>query len=298
MHWGSIQTSRSGLKDIMRHFWSFILISAMLSAPLAAEAPSHLRSLEQQLRSIEAANPGNVGIAALDLTTGDMVAVRGDEAFPMASVVKVAIAAQYLAQVEHGRRSLDTVIAGRPARRLLEAMIISSDNLATDIILRDLGGPDKVERWLKDNEVSDVRVDRNIAQLLAARRDLYDRRDSSTPKAMVKLLQRIDGGTLIKPWSRTYLLSLMERCRTGRNRMRALLPTGTRVEHKTGTLNGLTTDVGFITLPDGRRLAVALFARHGTNRPGVLATAARRIYDGFVRTLSLPLGNIAPAALR
>ncbi len=87
----------------------------------------------------------------------------------------------------------------------------------------------------------------------------------------------------------------MARCQTGKNRMRALLPFGTRVEHKTGTLDGLTTDVGFITLPDGRRLAVALFARHGTNRPSVLATAARRIYDGFANTFRLRSGTRPPA---
>jgi beta-lactamase class A len=270
----------------------------MLSAPLAAEAPVHLRSLEQQLSSIESINPGNIGIAALDLTTGDMVTVRGDEAFPMASTVKVAIAAEYLAQVENGRRSLDTIIGGKPARKLLEEMIIHSNNLSTDIILRDLGGPTKVQRWLSDNDVSGLRIDRNIAQLLAARRDLSDRRDSATPKAMVKLLQRIDSGTLIKPASRNFLLALMARCQTGKNRMRALLPSGTRVEHKTGTLDGLTTDVGFITLPDGRRLAVALFARHGSNRPGILATAARRIYDGFVKTFYLPFGTSSAVALR
>ncbi|HVF36984.1 MAG TPA: hypothetical protein VNA29_03475, partial [Sphingomicrobium sp.] len=55
----------------------------------------------------------------------------------------------------------------------------------------------------------------------------------------------------------------------------------TYVENKTGTLSGLTTDVGFITLPDGRRLAVAFFARHGANRPTTIAWAARSIYDGF-----------------
>jgi beta-lactamase class A len=250
------------------------------------------------LSSLEASNPGNVGIAALDLSTGDMVAVRGDEAFPMASTVKVAIAAEYLSQVENGRRSLDTIIGGKPARKLLEEMIIHSNNLSTDIILRDLGGPTKVQRWLSDNNVSGLRIDRNIAQLLAARRDLYDRRDSSTPKAMVKLLQRIDSGTLIKPAGRNFLLALMARCETGKNRMRALLPFGTRVEHKTGTLDGLTTDVGFITLPDGRRLAVALFARHGANRPTTLATAARRIYDGFVSVMRVPFATTSPVALR
>ena len=278
-----------------------LMIFAMLlgfAAPVAAEAPSYLKSLEQQLRVIEAANPGNVGIAALDLSSGDMVSIHGDEPFPMASVVKVAIAAQYLAQVEHGRRSLDTVIAGRKASRLLEAMIIKSDNVATDIILRDLGGPKKVQSWLTQNEVNGVRIDRSIARLLADRRDLSDRRDSATPKAMVSLLQRLDSGQLLRPMSRSYLLDLMARCTTGKNRMRALLPFGTKVEHKTGTLNGLTTDVGFITLPDGRRLAIALFARHGSNRPSVLASAARKIYDGFVNVFALPFGNLSPALSR
>jgi beta-lactamase class A len=86
---------------------------------------------------------------------------------------------------------------------------------------------------------------------------------------------------MLKPASRSYLLAAMGRCITGRNRMKALLPMGTRVEHKTGTLNGLTGDVGFITMPDGRRLAVAFFARGGTDRPRTIAEAARAIYDGF-----------------
>jgi beta-lactamase class A len=73
----------------------------------------------------------------------------------------------------------------------------------------------------------------------------------------------------------------MSRCHTGRNRIRGLLPIGTQVENKTGTLSGLSTDVGFITLPDGRRIAVAFFARGGTNRPRTIAEAARAIYDGF-----------------
>ncbi len=276
----------------------FLFVLFGLAAPAAADAPLHLRSLHRQLSFIEAANPGNVGIAALDLTTGDMVSVRGDEPFPMASTVKVAIAAQYLAQVEHGRRTLDTRIGGRSARSLIEAMLIRSDNAATDIILRDLGGPARVQQWMEQNQLSGLRVDRTIAQLLSARRDLRDERDSSTPKAMVTLLQQIDSGKLLRPASRSYLLSLMARCATGRNRMRALLPFGTPIEHKTGTLNGLTTDVGFVTLPDGRRLAIALFARHGSDRPRTLAEAARTIYDGFVNVLRTPFVTTTPVLLR
>ena len=174
-------------------------------------------------------------------------------------------------------------------------MLIHSDNVATDILLKDLGGPRALHDWLQDNGVTGLRVDRTIAQLLSDKRDLWDRRDSSTPMAMVTLLKRIYKAELIKPESRNYLLDLMSQCETGKNRMKALLP-GVPIEHKTGTLNGLSDDVGFITMPDGHRIAVAIFARGGGNRPRTIAETARAIYDGFKSALSWPFG--APAFSR
>ena len=254
---------------------------AFVAQPAWAASSPGLRSLEQQLAFLVATSPGDVGVAALDLKSGEVVSINGDEPFPMASTVKIAIAANYFAQVEHGRRSLDDTIGGRSAYRLIEAMLVHSDNYATDLVLRDLGGPQKVQDWLTQNGLTGIRIDRSIAQLLRARRDLRDVRDSSTPRAMIGLLQRLDSGQMVGPSSRSHLLYLMSRCHTGRNRIRGLLPIGTQVENKTGTLSGLSTDVGFITLPDGRRIAVAFFARGGTNRPRTIAEAARAIYDGF-----------------
>jgi beta-lactamase class A len=261
---------------------------AWLATPALAEAPAGLRFLENSLSSIADTSPGNIGIAALDLKSGEMVAVHGDELFPMASTVKVAVAANYLAQVEFGRRDLDERIGGQTASQLMARMIIHSDNHATDMLIRNLGGPAKIQEWLDQRGITGLRIDRNIASLLAAKRDLWDVRDSSSPKAMVELLRRLDSGTLLKPQSKSYLLRLMAQCQTGKNRMRALLPDGTRVEHKTGTLNGYTSDVGFITLPNGRRLAVAFFARSTPNRPQTIATAAKAIYDGFLYYLRSP----------
>jgi beta-lactamase class A len=272
----------------MRVLGAIFCFLAALAQPALAEAPARYQPLEQQLRWLADANPGNVGIAALDLKTGEMVSILGDEPFPMASTVKIAVAANYLSQVEFGRRSLDDTIRGRSARSLMEAMLIHSDNNATDILMGNLGGPATIQKWLEQHQIHGLRVDRNIAGLLAARRDLHDIRDSSTPKAMVDLLKRIDSGALLKPQSRSYLLELMARCATGRNRIRALLPEGTLVQHKTGTLSGYTSDVGFITLPNGHRIAVAMFARQGSNRPATIARAARMVFDGFTAVLRYP----------
>ena len=265
---------------VLGWFLALVAQPALVAQASAASSPN-LRSLEQQLAMLAASTPGDVGVAALDLRSGELVSINGSEPFPMASTVKIAIAANYLAQVEHGRRSLNDVIRGQSARRLMEAMIIRSDNHATDVLLADLGGPATVQAWLTQNKLNGLRIDRNIAQLLRAKRDLRDVRDSSTPEAMVDLLSRLDKGKLLNPWSRAHLLGLMSRCKTGKNRIRGMLPFGTLVENKTGTLSGLTTDVGYITMPDGRRIAVAFFARYGSDRPGAIARAARAIYDGF-----------------
>jgi beta-lactamase class A len=275
-------------------FIAFLLpLLALAAQPATAASSPSLTSLEQQLSSLVSNKSADVGIAALDLNTGETVSIKGNTPFPMASTVKVAVAALYLAQVDHGRRSLDDTINGQSARGLMARMLIHSDNRATDILLKDLGGPGALHDWLQDNGISGLRVDRTIAQLLGAKRDLWDRRDSSTPIAMVELLRRIYKAELIRPESRNYLLDLMSRCETGRNRMKALLPSGTPVEHKTGTLDGLADDVGFITLPDGRRVAVAIFTRGGGDRPRTIAETARTIYDGFKSVFAWPFGTPA-----
>ena len=276
----------------MRFIALFLTLLAFVAQPAAAASSPSLTSLEQQLSSLVSTKSADVGIAALDLNTGETVSIKGNTPFPMASTVKVAIAALYLAQVDNGRRSLDDTINGQSARSLMARMLIHSDNRATDILLADLGGPSAVHDWLAANGMTGLRVDRTIADLLRSKRDLWDRRDSSTPVAMVDLLRRIYKAELIKPQSRDYLLDLMAQCETGKNRMKAMLP-GVPVEHKTGTLDGLTDDVGFISLPDGRRVAVAIFTRGGRDRPKTIAETARAIYDGFKQVFAWPFGTPA-----
>lgn len=269
-----------------------LFVSALLGAaqPAAAQhatAPSgsspRLQFLEQRLAATAAENPGEFGMAAMDLSTGEMVSYNGRSPFPMASVVKVAVAATYLSQVDAGRRTMADVSAtGASAAQLMERMLIHSDNNATDQLFAMLGGPRTVDAWVRSHNLAGIRVDRTIAQLLAATRDLRDVRDSATPLAFLRLLQVIDTGRVLSRESRARLLDIMGRCATGANRIRGLLPPGTRVEHKTGTLTGLTDDVAFVTLPDGRRIAMVMFARYGDNRPAVIASAARTIYESFV----------------
>lgn len=257
--------------------WLAVLFAAQ---PAVAAESYDLQQLEQRLAVTARENPGDFGIAAMDLITGETIGVNSHQPFPMASTMKIAVAAAYLAEVDAGRRSLRDPVGGSNAYDLMDRMMVRSDNGATDRLIATLGGPRAIDHWLRSHGLTGIRVDRTIAQLLAARRDLWDVRDSSTPAAMLDLLRLVDGDRALSPQSRGLLLDMMARCVTGKNRIRGLLPSYA-VQNKTGTLNNFTTDVGFLTLPDGRRIAVAFFARGGENRPAVIASAARAIYDGF-----------------
>src|SRR3546814_1141058 len=82
------------------------------------------------------------------------------------------------------------------------------------------------------------------------------------------------------------MLSIMERCKTGKARLRAMLPPGTRIAHKTGTLNGLGNDAGIVTLPDGRMFVISVFVMKDHMghelRDRIMAEAARAAYDYFL----------------
>ena len=242
---------------------------------------SYASAFEAQVAALASAQDGRIGVAALDLTTGRTVSVLGDQPFPMASTSKIAIVATFLDGVDQGRfhltdqyplmipvpsRKFDGPVA--PVRAgtlysaldLIEMTITRSDNHATDALLAVVGGPQAVNRWSRRAGLSDLHIDRDIATLV---RDdgavdparTIDTRDAATPRAMVRLVSGVYRGEWLSASSRAVLLGAMERCLTGKKRMRALLPEEARVAHKTGTLYNTSSDVGFFHMPDGRPIA-------------------------------------------
>lgn len=206
-------------------------------------------------------------------------------------------------------------------RNLLELMLLISDNSATDVVLRLAGGPQAVTARMKALGIEGISVDRSTALLIAdwigvtklppekewtpalfmmafsavkseeqreaAKRFDADPRDTSTPDGMAMLLERIYRKELLKPQSAELLLDIMRRCKTGAARLKGILPEGTEVAHKTGTIGGTTNDVGIITLPDGAgHVAIAVFVKASQKdvpaRERVIAEIARSVHDFFL----------------
>lgn len=267
-------------------------------------------ALAQRVAEIAEGSQGRIGVAAIDLTTGETVSVLGDQRFPLASTSKIAVAATFLEGVEQGRWRLDqrfpllhpraskrfsTAVApvyegkSLPAIDLIEQMITRSSNPATDALLRVVGGPSAVNAWMRRAGIRDFSIDRDIATLVRDDGEFnpasyIDKRDSATPKAMVELLSGIYQGKYLSSESRRVIVGAMGRTITGKRRMRALIPSTARVLHKTGSLSGTSSDIGFIETPDGHTLAMAIYVTGQGTRPAreaKIAAIARALYDGY-----------------
>lgn len=140
-----------------------------------------------EIGRIGAAARGAVGVAAVHLESGRTVDYRANEFFPMASTVKVAVAAMILDMADRGQLDLTAPIhvegsemtpdgplvetrwrpgLAYPGGELLDLMITRSDNTATDVLYRVAGGPAAVESYLQGLGLKDIRPARYIRELL------------------------------------------------------------------------------------------------------------------------------------
>jgi beta-lactamase class A len=157
-------------------------------ASLIARAESASPTVEAEIRRIANAAAGEVGVAAWRLDGhGPRILLNADEAFPMASTFKVAVAGALLAKIDAGTLTLETVLPVDKSRyveseviadafihsgvslsihNLLEVMLTRSDNTATDVLTSAAGGPGAVTAWVRSQGITGLRVDRDTAGIL------------------------------------------------------------------------------------------------------------------------------------
>ncbi|KPQ30783.1 MAG: Beta-lactamase class A [Porphyrobacter sp. HL-46] len=285
------------------------MLGTELRQPQTLEA-IYATSFQQRIAELAEPSRGRIGVAAVDLATGEEIMVLGDQLFPMASTSKIAIAATFLEMVEQGRYSLTSefplLLAVRsakyssakapvrkgqymPAIDLIEIMITRSSNPATDALLAAVGGPEVVNDWVQRHGIHEFSINRDIATLVRDDGEYdparhIDTRDAATPRAMAQLLGGLYRGDYLSDESRRVLLGAMSRTVTGKRRIVAHIPAEARVSHKTGSLNNTSSDIGLIECPDGRTIAVAIYVTgQGTRlaREQKIAAIARALYDGF-----------------
>jgi len=275
--------------------------------------PSQRSALQNQVSEIAALAKGHVGVSAMLLETGEMVAaLNRQDHFPMQSVYKLPISMAVMQQIDAGRTKLqqkvavtksDFVRAGQasPIRdrspngaeitvdELIRFAIAESDGTASDVLMKLAGGPQAVQAFLNELSVSDMIVLNSEKEIGQDWQVQY--RNFSTPDAAVALLRALHEKRGLSESSQVLILKYLVESTPGAKRLKGLLPAGTIVAHKTGTsgaqkgITAATNDIGIITLPNGKHLAIAVFVSDSqadeATREGVIAKIAKSIVDSL-----------------
>jgi len=158
---------------------------------------------------------------------------------------------------------LTTDTLKKSTTELLTYMLQLSDNNASDIILKRLGGTVYVDKYLNGLGITNVNVNNSEEEMHRDNSLCYE--NSSTPIAMASLIDKFDR-EFDDPIS-LEIKRLMETCKTGGNRLaKPLIVTNAIIGHKTGTGFTLSdnrlmavNDAGYVHLPNGHRYAIAVF---------------------------------------
>ena len=279
--------------------------------------PSNALAFEDSLRTkiehIVRAAHANVGVAVVDLHNNDTLTVNGNDTYPMQSVYKFPLALAVLSQVDKGTFSLQQTIRIRksdllpntwsPLREryphgnisitlgeLLTYTVSESDNNGCDVLFRLLGGPRVVDQYIHSLGVMDIAIATTEEEMHRAWEIQY--RNWSSPAAMGQLLSLFYHDKILSIKSKEYLWQLMVNTKTGPGRLKGLLPKGAVVAHKTGSSganeNGIaaaTNDVGIVSLPSGKHVAIAVFVSNCTAEEEaceqIIAEIANAVWDAY-----------------
>ncbi len=256
-------------------------------------------NLEKEVREIASRVDGVLGVTILDPATGDRFSIHGDVVFTQASAIKLPILVELMRQVDAGEQDLDALVTlaasdvvpgsgvlqqltpGKVSLSLRDVatlMVTVSDNTATNMII------DRVSMAKVNQEMARLGLKATKLQRKMQDRTAWEenRENLSTPNEQAGLLELLYTGEILTATSREEIDRILSIPKPGQ--IRTLLPEGTKVAHKTGTLLGVVVDVGIIYLADrpfivsamGNWLADADEAERAISE---IALAAYRYFD-------------------
>jgi len=280
------------------------------TAPLATRLGQPIPSLAAELQGLVSTAPTmNVGVFIVDLDSGDYVDINGSTALPAASTIKVPILVAFLQDVDAGRAQLDATLAIQDADlaegsgefqylgigtsfsslETATKMITISDNTATNMILRQIGGAEVFNQRVRSWDMSQTVLRNPLADLEGT--------NATSARDLSMLLMGVVQGDLLSLRSRDRLMEIMQGTVTN-----TLLPAGVEspeaiIAHKTGTIDTMVGDTGIVDLPNGRRYVITVLVQRPIEDPGaqeLIRQISRRTDEYFSQLQTPPSAGVAP----
>lgn len=281
------------------------LAGSLAAQPLPATTPLGRvqSSIERITRSVNA----TWGVYVKSLETGEEIAIGADRQMDTMSVIKIPIMVEALEQMKAGRMALsdrytlrsEDVLPGTGIMRsldpgavvtvkdLITLMIIVSDNTATDVLYRMVGGPEAVNKrmaalGLKMTRAPDPARSWFEALRAAPSAEQFHREAKhpfglSTAREIGRLLEMMERDALVDKASSQLMLQIL-RGQIYRTRIPRFL-TGFRIPHKTGDfLPYIANDVGVLEAK-GTTVIVSIFTANHFGSGERLEEAIGRIAE-------------------
>ena len=274
-------------------------------------------SLEAVLAPLAKAHQGKVAIAVKNLDTGESYTLNADEPMPTASLCKFPVMVECYYQFSEGKAKptdlcvyeRDPKVSGSGIliehftpgmtfclRDAIHMMIVWSDNMATNIVLDHIGigsTAKRMEALGLPNTKIHSKVSRRDTTIDLERSKKFGL-GSTTANEMVTLLTLLHENKLVGPEACAEMRKHMAMCED-KDKFVRFLPPGTKVEHKSGSLDAARTSAGLIYVPvagDRRKtVPIALCVLTAENqdhtwRPDnagnlLCANVAKAVYDYF-----------------
>ncbi len=253
------------LTPLLMTLCSFLLCSAQAHA-LSAWEESNMTA---QINAIKAFSQGRVGLMVHFMGTGESFSYSAEERFPFCSTVKLIVAAAILHKSQNSTENphflqqklvvpqdlvtYSPALTGRSGTELsiqdlCIAMVQESDNTATNMLLESLGGPLALQQFARITGGKEFRMEDYEPQINEAKPT--DKRNASTPLAMISLMNEIFFGNVLNEHNKTLLQTWIAHTRTGNNLIREATPQSWQVWHKSGAgAHGSIGDIAVI-FPD------------------------------------------------
>ena len=245
-----------------------------------------LNSLNFKLWTIYFLNYRNVKIG-ISVIKDNKVWSVGKTAQPMLSVFKYIVALKVLDKVDRENISPDQKIKITETMveknlfspmldenksfpfeitisRLLQYMISESDNNACDILIDYAGGVGQIASYVRNIGYENIKITVNEKDMNENIEKQYANTASTIDIA--RLMKSVDEGKILSEKSTDFLKNLMLKTTTGENKIKAGLPDGIIVGHKTGSssrknnrIKIADNDAAFVVLPDGEVYYLVVF---------------------------------------
>jgi beta-lactamase class A len=266
-------------------------------------------SLHGQMVVLEASSHGRIGVYAINTANNTNLQYRATEPFPFCSTFKVMVVAAILQESMRDPTLLqqkltytqkDIVAVGYApitskhlGKRKSSSMTVAtlcraallSDNVATNLLIKKLGGNKMVNAFALSLGDKSFRLDRDEPQLNSSIPG--DLRDTTTPESMAESLQKIVLGNVLGAPQRKQLQTWLKANKTGNFRIRAGLPKGWMVGDKTGTSDeyGTTNDIAVIWPPKLPPIVLVVYFTQDKEsakpRDAVIASATKIVMSEF-----------------